>query len=44
MMNGNEGEFNHWLDHVADMLQDPANIKATGHVVQRELEKDYWQN
>jgi len=24
MMNGNEGEFNHWLDHVADMIQDPA--------------------
>ena len=30
MMNNNEGEFEHFLDHVADMIQDPANIKTYG--------------
>jgi len=32
LMNGNVDEFNHFLDHLADMIQDPANIKSTGHV------------
>jgi hypothetical protein len=29
---GNQGEFDHFLDHVADMIQDPATIKGTSHV------------
>ena len=32
MMNGNEGELNHFLDHIADMIQDPATIKTNGHL------------
>ena len=32
MMDNNEGEFNHFLDHIADMLQDPMNIKTNGHL------------
>lgn len=32
MMDGNEGEFNHFLDHIADMIQDPMNIKTNGHL------------
>jgi hypothetical protein len=27
-----EGELNHFLDHVADILQDPAQIKGTSHL------------
>lgn len=32
LMNGEEGEFNHFLDHIADMIQDPAHIKTNGHL------------
>ena len=32
LMDNNEGEFNHFLDHVADMIQDPARIKTNGHL------------
>ena len=32
LMNNNEEEFNHFLDHIADMIQDPANIKSIGHL------------
>lgn len=32
LMNGDNDEFNHFLDHIADIIQDPANIKATSHV------------
>ena len=32
MLDNNEGEFNHFLDHIADMIQDPMNIKTNGHL------------
>ena len=32
MMDNNEGEFEHFLDHIADMIQDPMNIKTNGHL------------
>ena len=32
MMNGCVDEFNHFLDHIADMIQDPANIKTNAHL------------
>lgn len=32
LMNNNIDEFNHFLDHIADMIQDPANIKTNGHM------------
>jgi hypothetical protein len=28
----NEGELKHFLDHVADIIQDPAQIKTTSHL------------
>lgn len=31
-MDNNEDELNHFLDHIADMIQDPANIKTNGHL------------
>jgi hypothetical protein len=30
--NDDEDEFNHFLDHVADIIQDPQNIKGTAHL------------
>jgi hypothetical protein len=30
--NDNAGELNHFLDHIADIIQDPANIKGTSHL------------
>jgi hypothetical protein len=30
--NNDEGELNHFLDHVADIIQDPARIKGTSHL------------
>lgn len=30
--NNDEGELNHFLDHIADILQDPVNIKGITHV------------
>lgn len=30
--NNDIGELNHFLDHMADIIQDPANIKGTGHL------------
>ncbi len=30
--NNDEGELNHFLDHVADLIQDPAQIKGTSHL------------
>lgn len=30
--NGNIDELNHWLDFLADILQDPLHIKGTGHL------------
>jgi len=30
--NNDEGELNHFLDHIADIIQDPANIKGTAHL------------
>jgi hypothetical protein len=32
MCNSDEGEFNHFLDHLADIIQDPANIKPNAHL------------
>jgi hypothetical protein len=32
MMNNDTGEFNHFLDHVADIIQDPMHIKTNGHL------------
>ena len=32
MMDNNLGEFEHFLDHVADMIQDPITIKTNGHL------------
>ena len=32
MMDNNIGEFEHFLDHIADMIQDPVNIKTNGHL------------
>jgi hypothetical protein len=32
-MNGNEDEFNHFLDFVADIIQDPINIKTVSHMI-----------
>jgi hypothetical protein len=33
LMGGEDiGEFNHFLDHIADIIQDPANIKTNGHL------------
>ena len=32
MMDNNTGEFEHFLDHIADMIQDPMNIKTNGHL------------
>lgn len=32
LMDGNIGEFNHFLDHIADMVQDPVNIKGNAHL------------
>jgi len=37
MMDGNEGEFNHFLDHIADMIQDPMHIKTNGHLFYTKL-------
>ena len=30
--NSDEGELNHFLDHIADIIQDPGNIKGTAHL------------
>jgi hypothetical protein len=30
--NNDEGELNHFLDHMADIIQDPADIKGTSHL------------
>jgi hypothetical protein len=30
--NNDEGELNHFLDHMADLIQDPAEIKGTSHL------------
>lgn len=30
--NDNLGELNHFLDHLADIIQDPAHIKGTSHL------------
>ena len=30
--NNDEGELNHFIDHMADMIQDPAEIKGTSHL------------
>lgn len=27
-----EGEFNHFLDHIADIIQDPSNVKPNAHL------------
>jgi len=32
MCGGDEGEFNHFLDFIADALQDPLNLKETAHI------------
>lgn len=42
LMDNNDGEFNHFLDHVADIIQDPANIKKNGHlfVTSQNYEKE----
>lgn len=32
IMNGDIGEFNHFLDHIADMIQCPETIRANAHV------------
>jgi len=32
-MNGNEGEFNHFLDFIADIIQDPVTIKTVSHMI-----------
>jgi len=32
IMNGDEGEFNHFLDFIADIIQQPANIRANPHL------------
>ena len=32
LINGDIGEFNHFLDWVADLIQDPAHMKPTSHV------------
>ena len=32
LMDNNEDEFNHFLDHIADIIQDPINIKTNGHL------------
>ena len=29
---GDLGEFNHFLDHLADIIQDPSNVKPNAHV------------
>ena len=30
--NNDQDEFNHFLDHIADIIQDPSNIKGTSHL------------
>ena len=30
--NNDSGELNHFLDHIADIIQDPARIKGTSHL------------
>ena len=30
--NNDEGELNHFLDHIADIIQDPAQIKGVSHL------------
>ena len=32
LCNGDVGEFNHLLDHIADIIQDPSTVKTVGHV------------
>ena len=32
MMNNNVEEFEHFLDHISDMIQDPCHIKTNGHL------------
>lgn len=32
LCNANIDEFNHLMDHIADMIQDPANIKTNAHL------------
>ena len=32
LFNDNIDEFNHFLDHIADIIQDPARIKGTSHL------------
>lgn len=32
MMNGEQGEFDHFLDHIADMIQQPAQIRGPSHL------------
>jgi len=32
MFNSDPGELNHFLDHLADIIQDPANIKPNAHL------------
>lgn len=32
LMNGDVGEFNHFLDHIADMVQQPAYVRGPSHL------------
>lgn len=32
LMNGDEKEFNHFMDHIADIIQKPAEVRGVGHV------------
>lgn len=32
LCSGDKGEFNHLLDHIADILQDPASVKPNAHL------------
>ena len=32
LMNNDQKEMDHFMDHIADMIQDPANIKTNGHL------------
>lgn len=36
LMNGNEGEFNHFLDFIADIIQCPATIRGPSHLFYTE--------
>ena len=32
MLNGNSGEMEHFMDHIADMIQQPAHIRGPSHL------------